>query len=857
MTTKAQDLLGLAEQDPQGCVRVCEEILAGSESNDLEGAAHRALGIAYRELGDIEESIRELGLARDHYRAHGEVVLEAESVISLAWSMAISGQLTEAVGLLDPMLDHSDQAVRAHAQVQKAGLIARAGDFDGALDLYESAQPSLEELEDLRWLAILRSTRGLVETYGSQFEAAEADLEAARSLYDRLEQPIPSAEMTHNLGFVAVQQGDIARGLGLMLDAEELLETSDVPIEAIAADRAYAYMLAGLPGEAYRVASHLARQLAAQGRGLERTEALYLGARAALANGDAATAVNIADEAATLAAEQGRATWELMASLVREEACLRGGFPGDPTDLVRLAAAFADREMLSEEIQAGALAALRHLQAGDDEAAVDLLSNLPATDSVRSELSAHLLVAMARATVALAKGDSEEAAAVMEGAADLVDDQRALLSATEARAGVSRLAEEIAVLGVEARHEAEPSVIAWLERFRGASLRMAPVVMSSDTELADALAELRPIERDLSAAALAGGEASELAAEARRLEKRVHDLAMAREEGHQSGALSHGVDDVLAELGPRRLLYIYDVKGRTYGEVAGQDGSDRVDLGESDRIRLLARHLLSGLRGSFMRGRSTSTVSAQLAELAGLLLTPLAGSGIEAVVVPPPDLLGIPWTAMAGALDRTTALSVSPSAGLWARAHGQAQRRETFGAVAGPRLAFSANEVEQLQQVYDDTSDLLTGDAATVGAVLETMGRCDRLHAVAHTMLRDDNPMFSSLELADGFLNLYDLEGLDSVPDTVVLSACDSAHDNVVGGHEMYGLTSLLLSRGTRSVIATVAPIPDSAASVDAAVRIHNALNGGATASAAVRDAQLGVDTGTVDPSLAFVAYGA
>jgi CHAT domain-containing protein len=162
-----------------------------------------------------------------------------------------------------------------------------------------------------------------------------------------------------------------------------------------------------------------------------------------------------------------------------------------------------------------------------------------------------------------------------------------------------------------------------------------------------------------------------------------------------------------------------------------------------------------------------------------------------------------------------------------------------------------------VQRVYADASDLLTGDAATVGAVLETMGRCDRLHAVAHTMLRDDNPMFSALELADGLLNLYDLEGLDSVPDTVVLSACDSAHDNVVGGHEMFGLTSLLLSRGTRSVIATVAPIPDSAASVDAVVRIHRALNGGTSASTAVRDAQLGANGGEVDPSVAFVAYGA
>ena len=67
---------------------------------------------------------------------------------------------------------------------------------------------------------------------------------------------------------------------------------------------------------------------------------------------------------------------------------------------------------------------------------------------------------------------------VLEEAADLVDHHRILLSATEARAGVSLLADEIAGLGLEAIHENGLSAISWTERFRGASLRIAPVVMS-------------------------------------------------------------------------------------------------------------------------------------------------------------------------------------------------------------------------------------------------------------------------------------------------------------------------------------------------------------------------------------------
>lgn len=854
MSEEGGRLLHLAEQDPQACIETCGELLAVPDAGGLHNHAHRALGIARRELGQMDEATRELELARDGFRADGDGIHEAETEISLSALVAMSGRLADAVAALDPLTKHESQSIQAHAMVQKASVIAHMGDLRGAIGLYDAAQPILEELGDFRWLAILHGTRGMVESFLSEFDAAEVDFEAATDLYLKLDQSAPQAEMAHNLGLVAVQRGDIARGLGLMLEAEGLLQTAGVPTEATSADRAYAYMLAGLPSEAFQVASRLARQLGAQGRELERAEALYLAARAALADGSPTT-IEVADEAARVAAEQGRLTWELLASLVREEARLRGGLHVDPGELVDLANQLSGMGMPSAATRGLALAALSHLLDRDIEAAAKVLDNLPSGEEVRTELPSQLLVAVANAKVSMARDESAEAIAILEGAADQVDRHREMLSATEARAGVSRLADEIAVLGLEAMHGSSSSVVAWADRFRGASLRVAPVVMNPDTELALALSELRPIVRDLVAPAMAGEDTSELAAEARRLEDRIRDLAMARD-GTESGAGPDDVDEALTKLGPPRLMYMYDVKGRTYAEVTGQDGTDRVYLGDSDRIRLLARHLLSALRSGFMRGRSRTAIGGMIDELAGLLLSPLVGAGAESVVVPPPDLLGIPWTAMAGAISPDVALNVAPSAGLWARAHAREQRRGTFGVVAGPRLAFAANEAEQVQQLYGDTSDVLTGEAATVGAVLEVMGRCDRLHAVAHTLLRDDNPMFSALELSDGFLNLYDLEGLQSVPDTVVLSACDSAQDNVVGGHEMYGLTSVLLSRGTRSVIATVAPLPDSAASVEAVVRIHTALKNGASAAAAVRDAQLGFSSGSVDPSVAFVAYG-
>jgi tetratricopeptide (TPR) repeat protein len=853
---ESDELLKLAEQDPRSCIEICDEVLKDPGSSQRHTHAHRALGVSYRELGRVDDALRHLELARDRFRNEGDITEEAETQISLAAPLAISGRLAEAIDALDPLLDHSSPSIRAHAMVQKGNVIAQTGDLRGALALYTNAQPILNDLHDTRWLAILHISQGMVHSHLSDFAAAEDDFGIARDLYQELDKPMWVAKIAHNLGLVAVQRGDIARGLGVMLEAESLLQAAGVPTEPTLADRAYAYMLAGLPGEAFQVASGLARQLATQGRGLERAEAMYLAARAALASDDMATAIDVADEAARVAADQGRPTWELLASVVREEAGFRVGLPGDPQTLVQLAADLFDQGMPSAATRALGLAALRDVQAGDIDAAEEVLGTVPTGDATRIELPSELLVTVARAKVSLARGENGEAAAVLEDAVDLVDQHRAMLSATEARAGVSRLADEIAVLGLEALHDASPSIIGWADRFRGASLRLAPVVMSPDTELAEALAALRPLMRDLVSPEMAGEDTSELAAEAGRLEIRVHDLAMARDQGANAGTETLDVAALITRLGPRQMLYVYDTGGRAYGELLGPDGIERIELGESERLRFLAGHLLSALRRGFMRGRTSNVVHEMIAELAGMLLTPLEGIGSDVVVVPPPDLAGLPWMAMGQVVDPAMTLVVAPSAGLWMSADGLAQRRGRLGVVAGPRLEHAVSEAERVAGVYTDDAERLSGDAATVDAVLATMGSCDRLHAVAHTMLRDDNPMFSSLELADGFLNLYDLESLNSVPDTVVLSACDSAHDNVVGGHEMYGLTSVLLSRGTRSVIATVAPIPDSAESVEAVVRIHTALNEGATAAVAVRDAQIGFDD-TVDPSIAFVAYGA
>ncbi len=99
-----------------------------------------------------------------------------------------------------------------------------------------------------------------------------------------------------------------------------------------------------------------------------------------------------------------------------------------------------------------------------------------------------------------------------------------------------------------------------------------------------------------------------------------------------------------------------------------------------------------------------------------------------------------------------------------------------------------------------------TATAQTVARALEG----SRLaHVAAHGTFRADNPQFSSLELADGPLTVYDLEHIARPPLWIVLSACDAGRSAVHPGDELMGTSAALLSLGTRAIVSSAAPVPD------------------------------------------------
>ena len=327
------------------------------------------------------------------------------------------------------------------------------------------------------------------------------------------------------------------------------------------------------------------------------------------------------------------------------------------------------------------------------------------------------------------------------------------------------------------------------------------------------------------------------------------------------------IKTALGQLGDRQLLAHARLDGRLFA-VSVVSGRARLhDLGSIDDVNegieavTFSLHRLNRAQGSDdSRLAAAEMLYAFADELAEIVLPPVVAESLAPVVIVPTAVLhDVPWGLLPPLAGR--AVSVNPSVSAWGHAERTLrQRRGTLldgieaGFVAGPGLDFADVEVNHLAGGYADPL-VLAGEAATVAACTGLLSRAELVHIACHGSFRRDNPMFSSLHVADGPLNVYDLEGLPRLPVVVVLSSCSVANAKVVQGGSLLGLANAFTTLGTASVIAPLTPISD-AASVTVMDRLHRELIAGADPAAALAAATMSHDV--ADPTAAaFISLGA
>jgi CHAT domain-containing protein len=245
-------------------------------------------------------------------------------------------------------------------------------------------------------------------------------------------------------------------------------------------------------------------------------------------------------------------------------------------------------------------------------------------------------------------------------------------------------------------------------------------------------------------------------------------------------------------------------------------------------------------------------------ELQDAILGPAAGQLGDApvVVVPPGKLHAVPWALLPALGSRV--FSVAPSAQAWMRARAAKPPDSRRVALArGPGLTTDGAEVPVLADMYSGAT-VLSGKEATAEQVLSAIDGAWLAHIAAHGRFRADSPLFSSLQMRDGPLTVYDFEQLRRAPYRLVLSSCDSGVLAPAGADELLGLVSSLLPLGTAGIVAGVVPLNDDAL-VPLMVSLHRHLLAGQSLAESMYNVRLDAADDPVQrvAAISLVALGA
>lgn len=867
LAARALDLVGA---DPQDAQRTASAAIARSRTERDPAARStglRALGLARKRLGDLDEALVALRRAvRTADRAQLPAVA-AEARMSLAYALLDKGSTAAALRQADRAATTLRGTAAARLLAQRALILQRVGRLDEATVAFRRALPILNRAGDLLWEARLRNNRGLLHVYAGRLRAAETDLRLAAALYDRLNQPLAAAEATWNLGFAAARRGDLPAALTRYDATEAAYRRTGVPAPELLHDRAELLLSAALPGEAVQAAAMAAALMTELGTATNLAEVQLLQAKAALAMGDHGLARQQAEQAAATFRRQGRTGWDLVARYVALRARAESG-PSGRAEVgagQRLAEALAASGWGDLALDVRLITARAAVASGRPHVA---RTQLRAASAARSQGSVDVRVRAwhAEALLRATSGSRRGVHAALEAGLRALDRHRAGLGATELRVHAAAHGQELAEFGLRlAVEDADPGrVLQWTERYRAWTSRLPPVRPPRDGELAELLIQLRRVSGELEASLLDQRPgAAGLRREQTRLEEAIR--ARARQlpgDRHSGPPPPLGLDALAQQLRSRALLAFATVDDAVY-VVALVDGLATLHhLGDAagaaadlDVVHFALRRLAG--EAATVGSRAAAALAAARAgavRLDARLLGPVRDriAGRALVVIPTSALHGLPWSLLASTAGRP--ITVAPSATSWAGA--AARPLPDPGGpgvlVCGPGLTAAQGEIAALAAAHPHAV-CLTGAAATVDAVSTAMDGAHWAHLATHGRLRTDNPLFSALEMADGRLTVYDLELLRRAPRLVVLSACQSGVGATRAGEETLGLATALLALGTRTLVATMLPVLDEA-TAELMLAVHARL-AGHTVAEALAEAQAAT-SGTPEGLAAAGAFG-
>jgi tetratricopeptide (TPR) repeat protein len=850
---------------PVAAALVAEARRAGQP--EALAAALRALAWAERLRLNAPLAIRLLDEACRIARRHRLADVLADVLMSRA---AVRQELGHMLAARRDLRDAATLVTGARTRelnFQQATLLQNAGQLADAAAIYQrllsdpGADPS-QKTKSASNLALIESEQG---RYAQALRRCDQALQAAIEIG-----PALAAAVAESRAWVTVQSGRFAEGMSLFDQATQALSAARLPLGDHYHEYADALMELRLLPEAAAAARRGMQEFTAAGVPLMAAEAQLRVAQLALLAGDTAEAITASTTATTAFRQQRRWSWRARSLLVTAEARLNSG-TATPADLTEAQAAARRMESLgmnSAAVQGFLVTGRLAASLGRPRQAVTALAKAgslargaPILVRVRGRHAAAL-------AARLRHRDREALAHCRHGLTDLARHRGGLPSA-ELRALASGHGAELGLIGLDVvvRDGSPGRVLNWMERSRAAAL--LAVEPPGFNEIRADLAALRVAHGGRAAStgsastgsastgsASTGGAGQQRAAgpdasEQTAIEDRIRHTTWRAASVARAPTALVTVGELRGQL-QERVLVEYGLLGQDLvAVVIDARGSRLSALGPLAPVRDQLRALHFALRRLAKPGQQAQHAAARasadlrIRSLTELLIDPLrVPADLELVVVPVPDLQGVPWAALHGG-----PVGLAPSATFWTRTALAAQHQRQAGdsdrtvvLMAGPDLPGAVAEVESLAQIHP-SAICLTPPASTAEAVAAALDGAELAHLACHGTLRADNPMFSSLLLSDGPLTLQELYARGLAPHRLVLAACRSGSQASYAGDEVLGFVTALLARGTAGILASTADVPDVEA-VELMTAVHEQLAKGATLAHALHAARASQDTG-------------
>lgn len=826
---------------------------------------HRALGLLAEAnarsiaLGEYQQGLELYNEAAGIYEANGHVVRQARSQIGKLVSLARLGRYDEAL----EVGNWASRVLEQHAQWRpladltlNLGFIrGRRGEDAESLDLFDRARELYLRLgsEGDPFLPWIDQDRAIALRNLGRFEASIQASQRAREMLAQNGEVVEAARAQQNLAVTYFVLGRYNEALVHLDQARDVFVADGRQRDAILVDLFISDCLLQLRRfrDVLEKCCQIRDLFAELGTRFEVGQALLNEAVAYAGLQRCEEAIDSLLEARRLFAQEGNRLWISCADLEMAALLLRQGFSDRSLETARACAELYHahglpvREAQAHLISARAMAAL-----SQRDQAHHLVSKTLATARSRDIPSLayeghHLL-----GNLAMVEGDVERALAEYDQAIKELERLRGRLM-VEFRVDFQEdklvVYEDAVNLCLE---DARPGqALAYAERAKSRALldllayRLDLSVRArgaADRPLVEELTRLRT-ERDRLYRRWEGREESKeegwsVADEGRQetyqrmlaLEKRITDIwhqLLIRNADYARDASLWQVrtEPIQPYLGPDTMLLEYYVaRGQLIAFLATEEDVRVRRLPNAlDEAQRMIQLLWLNLRSV---PRSTADQTVNLAEnargllqrLNQLLLAPLDDALTpysRLLVVPHGPLHYLPFHALhdgTSFLLERHEINYLPGASLL-RYCQEAEVADggllAYGHSYGGRLPFAVQEARSVAAILGDQA--FVEEEATLPRLRESAMDCKALHLAAHGEFRPDNPLFSGLALADGWLTTLEVFDLQLSASLVTLSACQTGQNVIAAGDELMGLMRALLSAGAASVVLGLWTVED------------------------------------------------